>query len=243
MVTAAAGSDLAGIVGTVARRLRRGRQRADAQPGLVPTGLASKKKTLHATERDTARLCLARRRYRRRICHYAVKRLKFIDESGLNIAMTRRYGRALRGQRVHDAVPKNLGRNLSILGALTWYGMDAVMTVEGAVDTEVFRAYVRHVLAPTLRKGDVVVMDNLSVHKAPDIERTIKQAGARLIYLPSYSPDWSPIEPCWSKLKTWLRSAKARTREALDLALTEAIGRITNGDARAWFAHCGYALH
>ena len=85
----------------------------------------------------------------------------------------------------------------------------------------------------------MVVMDNLSVHKAPDIERTIKQAGARLIYLPSYSP----IEPCWSKLKTWLRSAKARTRETLDLALTEAIGRITNGDARAWFAHCGYALH
>ena len=117
------------------------------------------------------------------------------------------------------------------------------MTVEGAVDTEVFRAYIRHVLAPTLRQGDVVVMDNLSVHKAPDIEAMINQAGARLIYLPPYSPDWSPIEPCWLKLKTWLRGIKPRTREALGLAITKAIGRITNSDARGWFAHCGYAVH
>jgi transposase len=157
--------------------------------------------------------------------------------------MTRRYGRAPGGQRVQDAVPKNFGRNVSILGALTWYGMNAVMTVDGAVDTEVFRAYVRHVLVPTLRMGDVVVMDNLGVHKAPDIEGMIHQAGARLIYLPPYSPDWSPIEPCWSKLKTWLRGIKARTRDALDQAVTRAIGRITNSDARAWFAHCGYTVH
>lgn len=157
--------------------------------------------------------------------------------------MTRRYGRAPRGQRVHDAVPKNFGRNVSILGALSWYGMDAVMTIEGAVDTAVFRAYVTHVLLPTLRAGDVVVMDNLSVHKAADIESQITAAGAQLIYLPPYSPDWSPIEPCWSKLKTWLRGMKARTKEALDLALTKIIGKISNSDARGWFAHCGYSIH
>jgi len=97
--------------------------------------------------------------------------------------MTRCYGGAPRGQRVHDAVPKNFGRNISIFGALTWHGMNAVKAVEGAVDTEVFRAYVRYVLVPTLRTGDVAVMDNLSVHKAPDIELLIVQAVARLIYL------------------------------------------------------------
>ncbi|WP_332309959.1 IS630 family transposase [Noviherbaspirillum autotrophicum] len=184
---------------------------------------------------------LARRRYRKQIACFPVKKLKFIDESGLNIAMTRRYGRAPRGQRVHDAVPKNFGRNISILGALSWYGMNAVMTIEGAVDTAVFRAYVQHVLVPTLRAGDIVVMDNLSVHKVADIEALITTAGAQLIYLPPYSPDWSPIEPCWSKLKTWLRGMKARTREALDLALTKIIGKVSNGDARGWFAHCGYS--
>lgn len=117
------------------------------------------------------------------------------------------------------------------------------MTIEGSVDTPVFRAYVKHVLVPTLRAGDVVVMDNLSVHKAADIESLITAAGAQLIYLPPYSPDWSPIEPCWSKLKTWLRGIKARTREALDHALTKVIGKISNSDARGWFAHCGYSIH
>jgi len=156
--------------------------------------------------------------------------------------MTRRYGRAKRGQRVHDAVPKNFGRNVSILGSLSWYGMEAVMTVEGAVDAAVCRAYVGRVLVPTLRAGDVVVLDNLSVHKVQDIETMITGAGARLVYLPPYSPDCSPIEPCWSKIKTRLRGMKARTREALDLALTKVIGRISNSDARGWFAHCGYSI-
>jgi transposase len=157
--------------------------------------------------------------------------------------MTRRYGRTVRGQRVHDSVPKNFGRNVTILGALSWYGLDAVMTVEGATDTEVFRAYVSRVLAPTLRPGDVVVMDNLSAHKVSGIEAAITNAGARLIYLPPYSPDWSPIEPCWSAIKTRLRGMKARTREALDSALTAIVNTVSNRCARAWFAHCGYASH
>jgi transposase len=156
--------------------------------------------------------------------------------------MTRRYGRAPRGQRVHDAVPKNFGRNISILGSLSWYGMEAVMTVEGAVDAAVFRVYVEQVLVPTLGPGDVVVMDNLSVHKVAGIESMITAAGARLVYLPPYSPDWSPIEPCWSKVKTRLRGMKARTRETLDQALTKVIGKISNSDARGWFKHCGYSI-
>jgi transposase len=157
--------------------------------------------------------------------------------------MTRRYGRAVRGQRVHDAVPKNIGRNISILGALCCYGLDAVMTIEGAVDAAVFDAYVRQVLAPTLRSGDVVVMDNLSVHKMQKIEALITATGARLIYLPPYSPDFSPIEPCWGKLKTWLRGRKARTREALDQALADMIPKISNQDSREWFAYCGYPIN
>jgi transposase len=204
---------------------------------------ASKKKTLHATERDSPRVHLARRRYRRQIAKIPSKKLKFVDESGLNIAMTRRYGRTVSGQRVHDAVPKNFGRNVTILGALSWYGLDAVMTVEGATDAEVFRAYVSRVLAPTLRPGDVVVMDNLSAHKVSGIEAAITNAGARLIYLPPYSPDWSPIEPCWSAIKTRLRGMKARTREALDSALTRIVNTVSNRCARAWFAHCGHASH
>jgi transposase len=157
--------------------------------------------------------------------------------------MTRRYGRAVPGKRVHDAVPKNFGRNVSILGSLSCYGMEAVMTVDGAVDAEVFRAYVRHVLVPTLRPGDIVVMDNLSVHKVHGINAMVTAAGAQLIYLPPYSPDWSPIEPCWSKIKARLRGMKARSREALDLALTHIIQRISNSDSRGWFDHCGYPLH
>jgi transposase len=157
--------------------------------------------------------------------------------------MTRRYGRAVRGKRVHDAVPKNFGRNVSILGSLSCYGMEAVMTVDGAVDAEVFRAYVRHVLVPTLRPGDIVVMDNLSVHKVQGIDAMVTAAGAQLIYLPPYSPDWSPIEPCWAKIKARLRGMKARSREALDQALTHIIQRISNSDSRGWFHHCGYPLH
>lgn len=157
--------------------------------------------------------------------------------------MTRRYGRAVRGCRVHDAVPRNHGRNITVLGALSCYGLDAVMTVEGAADAAVFRAYVQQVLVPTLKPGDIVVMDNLSVHKVAGIKQAIQAAGASLIYLPPYSPDLSPIEPCWSKIKEKLRGVKARTREALDAALAKIIGRISNSDAQGWFAHCGYPVH
>lgn len=169
--------------------------------------------------------------------------LKFIDETGCNIAMTRRFGRARPGVRVEDAIPRNSGRNVTVLGALSCDGLDAVMTVDSATDAEVFRAYVNSVLVPTLQAGDVVVMDNLSAHKVAGIEQAIEAAGARLIYLPPYSPELSPIENCWSKLKASLRKAKARTRQALDDALKNAISCITVKDATGWFNHCGYPLH
>jgi transposase len=117
------------------------------------------------------------------------------------------------------------------------------MTVEGATDGGVFRVYVEKVLGPTLGPGDIVVMDNLRAHKVPGIREAIEACGARVVYLPPYSPDLSPIEPCWSKLKTRLRTAAARTRDTLEAALKPAIALVSAADARAWFAHCGYALH
>jgi transposase len=156
--------------------------------------------------------------------------------------MTRRYGRAPKGERVLGAVPQNYGAHVTMLAALGSHGVEAVMTIDGATDAEVFRVYVEQVLRPTLRPGDIVIMDNLRAHKAAGIRQAIEQTGARLQYLPPYSPDLSPIERCWSKLKTSLRKAKARTREALDRAIAEALPRITEADARGWFTHAGYAL-
>jgi transposase len=168
--------------------------------------------------------------------------LKFVDESGVNLAMTRVYGRAPTGERVIGSVPQNYGQNVTMLGALGVQGLHAVMTVDGATDTDVFRTYVRQVLGPTLMPGDIVVMDNLRAHKAVGIQQAMARRGARLLYLPPYSPDLSPIEPCWSKVKTALRKAKARTHEALDMAITGALATITDADAQGWFRHCGYAL-
>ena len=212
-------------------------------PGAAAPGPAPKKKTVHATERDTAQVRQARHQYWQDIAHHAPTQLKFVDESGVNIAMTRRYGRARRGQRVHDAVPKNWGRNVTVLGSLSSQGLEAVMTIEGATDAAVFRAYVGEVLVPTLKPGDVVVMDNLGAHKVDGIRSAIEASGATLMYLPPYSPDYSPIEPCWSKLKTCLRAIKARTRDALDEALSYVIDTVTASDAKGWFNHCGYAFH
>jgi transposase len=156
--------------------------------------------------------------------------------------MTRQYGRAPRGERVVGAVPQNYGANVTMLAALSLQGVGAVMTVDGATDAAVFHAYVEHVLCPTLVPGDVVIMDNLRAHKVAGIRERIEACGARLIYLPPYSPDLSPIEPCWSKLKALLRTAQARTREALDAAIQQVLAAVTASDARGWFRHCGYAL-
>lgn len=156
--------------------------------------------------------------------------------------MTRLHGRAPRGQRVVGSVPQNWGQNVTLLAALTATGVTATMTVEGATDADVFCAYVSRVLKPTLRRGDTVVLDNLSAHKARQVRELVEGSGARLLYLPPYSPDLNPIEQCWSKIKTYLRAAKARTSGKLGEAITRAFATITASDARAWFKHCGYAL-
>ena len=156
--------------------------------------------------------------------------------------MTRLYGRAPAGERVSGSVPQNYGQSVTMLGALSAQGLHAVMTGDGATDADVFRTYVKQVLGPTLTRGDIVGMDNLQAHKAVGAHQAMARRGARLLYLPPYSPDLSPIDPCWSKLKTALRKAKARTRAALDAAIAAAMVTVSHTDAGGWFKHCGYTL-
>lgn len=170
----------------------------------------------------------------------AVGRLIFLDEAGVNLAMTRRYARSPRGQRAYSSAPINYGPNVSVLGAIGLRGVVTAMSIDGPIDGAIFRAFVEQFLAPELRPGDVVVMDNLSVHKVTGIEAAIVAAGAELVYLPPYSPDLNPIEACWSKVKAWMRKQAARTRDVLEDALTEAFDRISGHDILGWFKHCGY---
>ena len=154
--------------------------------------------------------------------------------------MTRLYGRAPRGQRVRESVPRNYGTQTSIISALALDGTQATMTVEGAVDTDTFNAYLEQVLSPTIRHGDVLVLDNLSAHRASRIEAVAAEGGAQVLWLAPYSPDFSPIELMWSKIKASMRAAKARTREELERALVAALKLITSTDCSGWFTHCGY---
>jgi len=152
--------------------------------------------------------------------------------------MTRRFGRCVGGRRLQDATPESHWKVLTIVGAMSLKGMIATMTIEAATDTEIFLAYLDHVLCPALKPGDVVVMDNLSSHKVQGVRERIHAAGADLLYLPPYSPDLNPIEKAWSKLKQMLRSAKARTSEALYQAIQHALPNITPENASAWFRTC-----
>jgi len=183
----------------------------------------------------------AREAFRTEIAAVPVADLVFLDESGATTTLVRRYARALGGQRAVGPVPAGHWTELTILSALSRTGLGATMTINTATDTDVFIAYVRHLLVPTLRSGQVVVLDNLGARKATAVRALIEGAGCRLVFLPPYSPDFNPIEQAWSKLKTLLRGAAARTREALDAALKLFLDRVTAADARGWFAHAGYA--
>ena len=169
-----------------------------------------------------------------------VARFHFLDETGLRLDYCRQYARATGGQRVGQAVPLTRGRYLTLIGALSVRGLGAVQLLEGGLNYVSFAWYVTECLAPTLRRGDVLVLDNLSVHKLPGVVEWLAKRGVQVVFLPPYSPDFSPVEQAWSKLKTKLRAAQAHTREALEQAVQEAISWITSQDARNWFDHCGY---
>jgi transposase len=166
----------------------------------------------------------------------------FLDESGAKTNLTRLRGRAQRGQRVHARCPHGHWQTTTMIGALRLEGPSACVTIEGATDTEVFEAYIRDALCPTLRPGDVVILDNLSPHKGARALALIGQAGAEVRFLPAYSPDLNPIEPMWSKVKAGLRTAEARTEPTLLGAIAASLEAVTSQDARNWFAHCGYSF-
>lgn len=202
--------------------------------------MAAKKKSFHATERDTERVKTLRRAFVEAIQEEDFTCFKFVDETSTNLTYCRCYARAEDGQRVGQGVPLHGGPNVTLVAALTPNGLQAAMTVNGAVNGNVFAAYLHHVLGPTLVPGDVVVLDNLPAYKVAGLAEIVAARGARLLYLPPYSPDFNPIELAFSKLKTWLRTAQARTREALEATIQAATEWISQQDAKNWFDHCGY---
>jgi len=166
--------------------------------------------------------------------------LVFVDESGAKTNMTRLYGRAMAGQRAIDDTPCGHWCTTTMISSVRLDGSTACMVVDGATNKEVFQAYVRHILLPTLKAGDVVVLDNLSAHKNKAVRDLIESVGAELWYLPPYSPDLNPIEKMWSKVKAILRTLKARTEESLINAIAKALEAVTADDAKGWFESCGY---
>jgi transposase len=156
--------------------------------------------------------------------------------------MTRAYARAPLGERACDSVPKNWGDNITVTAGLTLDGIVAPMMLHGAMNARAFEAYVEQCLGPELRPGDVVVLDKLGAHKPPRIRDLIEARGAKLVFLPSYSPDFNPIEHAWSKLKALLRKAGARTLRKLSRALRAALLAITSSDSLGWFTHCGFRV-
>lgn len=172
-----------------------------------------------------------------------LKHMKFIDEFGVHLGLTRLFGRAAPGERVVEATPGYSGAHYTVVAALGLDGIEAPWVFQGATNGVAFETYVEHVLAPSLQAGDLVVIDNLSAHQSDGIRRRIEACGAHLHFLPPYSPDWNPIELCWAKVKAALRKAKARTFDALVNALADALRAIRPTDAFAWFAHCGYPVN
>jgi transposase len=233
-----AGSDAGRNPGEVAQR---GGGQAQPAADLAPVaeaGSASEKKSLHASERDTEANRRQREEFAAHLRTIAPEKLIFLDESGVSTAMTRLRARCLGGRRIHEATPGGHWKIMTILGAMSMSGMVATMTIEEATDADIFLAFMEQVLCPALQPGDVVVMDNLSSHKIPAVRARIENAGAELLYLPPYSPDLNPIEKAWAKLKQLLRSAQARSKDALEIAIADALKLITPHNAEAWFRAC-----
>lgn len=168
------------------------------------------------------------------------RRLVFIDEMGTHTSLAPLYAYSPRGKRAFFKVPRNRGKNTTLLASMGWEGMGPSMAVEGSTTKEVFESYIEHFLAPVLRPGQLVVMDNLGAHKGVRVRELIESRGCKLLYLPPYSPDYNPIEEAFSKIKGFLRRVGARTREGLVEAMGSALDALSAKEARGFFAHCGY---
>jgi transposase len=199
--------------------------------------LAAQKKSPVATERDEE----VRGLWRWLASRFDARRLVFVDESGFHTSMTRLRARAPRGRRAYGRVPRKRGRNQTLIASITLEGaVGESVSIEGATDSDLFEAYVEGFLAPSLRTGQVVVLDGLGAHRTQKVRELIEARGADLLFLPPYSPDLNPIEEAFSKVKNLVRKTGARTRGALDEAVGEALRAVTPEDAAGWFAHCGY---
>jgi len=174
---------------------------------------------------------------------WSADRIKCLDESGVKLGMTRLYGRAVGSQRVNDHVRKNYGLSWTLIAMIDLNGVNAPMLLEGAMNTLAFETYLERQVCPLLRRGDILIMDNLSAHKHHRVDDLVELCGARVEYLPPYSPDLNPIELCWSKVKTFLRGAKAQTSETLLSAVHDALLSVSPNDVQAWFRHAGFAVN
>lgn len=199
-----------------------------------------KKKTLYAVERNRPDVVESRRRYEEDMVAWDTKRLVFVDESGVNLAMTRANARAPSGERVIDHVPGGRWSNYSVIAGLRSDGIIAPMLLPGAMNATSLRTWVVEVLCPSLRRDDIVIWDNLSIHTDPIAACAIAERGAWLHFLPAYSPDLNPIEKAWAKMKSILRSLRPRKWRRLVTAVQRALLAIDDNDAQGWFSHCGY---
>jgi len=196
---------------------------------------------IHAAEQDRPDVQARRLVWHDQFDDVDAHRLVFIDESGAKSTLTRLWGRCPIGERLVAKVPHGHWHTSTIISAIRLTGPFAPAVFDGPADTDTFRAYVEQVLAPSLQPGEIVVMDNLAAHKAPGITNAIQAVGASVLYLPPYSPDFNPIEAMWSKVKSHLRSAAARTFETICHAVAEALTKVTPTDCQGFFQNCGYA--
>jgi transposase len=207
---------------------------------LSKLNLTLKKKTTHPTEKELDRVQQERMEFWRLVEGILAKDLIFIDESGINLAFTRLRARSQKGQRARGKRPQKRGKNVSLIGAIGLDGLVTQISLMGATDGLTFEAFISQKLVPKLWPGACVLMDNCSIHKRKEIEELITKAGARLIYLPPYSPDFSPIENCWSKIKNVLRSIEARNYPDLIKAVETAFNFVSLKNIKSWFTHCCY---
>lgn len=202
-----------------------------------------KKKQVHASEQKREDVAQARKEWKEKQENHVelpVDKLVFLDESGVNIDMVRRYGRAKNKNRVNDYAPVNTPKKTTLVSSVRLDGTQAYEFFQGSLNGKNFLSYVKNTLIPTLKKGDIVVMDNLSCHKVKGVKEAIEEAGASVLYLPLYSPDFNPIEMMWSKMKTLLRNWKTDTPELLHSVIPDAFSSVSVSDISGWFTASGY---
>jgi transposase len=197
-----------------------------------------KKKTLEASERKEEE----RQEFREKAKDLDASKLRIIDETGSNLSLIRLYARAPKGKRAKWSIPRKRGKNVTMITDLSLRGLGEAFILDGAANGDLFEAYIKQILVPSLKPGEIIIMDNCSIHKGKRVRELIEAHGCQVLFLPAYSPDLSPIEEAFSKVKTILRGMSAKTREALQEALEYALTTVTANDARGWFSHCGYQV-